>query len=103
MTFAIAMVVIDAALIGMAINNSRHDAYVSIPSEKLGKGWALKEEIKNMAKEGGYTKEALFKMVMSVKEHCHSEQLKTATGRWECQQICHDHFYCFKVEDQGAT
>ncbi len=23
-------------------------------------------------------------------------------GRWNYQQICHDHFFCFNVEDQGG-
>ncbi len=41
-------------------------------------------------------------MAMSVDEHCHLGQLKTAMGRWECQKICHDHFCCFDVEDQGG-
>lgn len=40
----------------------------------------------------------LFNIAKSVDDHCHSEQLSTATGRWECQQICHDHFCCFDTE-----
>ncbi len=92
MMFAIVAAVVSAALIRMTINDSRHSAYVHIPPDELGEGLTPKEEIENMAKVVGYTKKALFKMAMSVDEHCHSGQLKNAMGRWDCQQICHNHF-----------
>ena len=57
-----------------------------------------------MARFPTYTKQDLQKMVSSVDAHCHANQLKSALGRWECQQICHDHFCCFDFgeDDEGG-
>jgi len=52
-----------------------------------------------IAGHGHYSQDDLFNMAKSVGEHCHPEQLSTDNGRWECQQVCHDHMCCFDIED----
>ncbi|KAL3810849.1 hypothetical protein ACHAXA_005849 [Cyclostephanos tholiformis] len=79
--FAIAVTAISSVLIGLSVQKS---------------------EIEIIAKQGHYSQDDLFNMAKSVDEHCHTEHVSTANGRWECQQICHDHICCFDVEDSNS-
>jgi len=65
-------------------------------SVKRSDGVELLSEIST--KHSHYSQDDLFKMAKSVDEHCHPEQISTANGRLECQQICHDHICCFGIE-----
>jgi len=101
-TLAVTIVLLSSALIGTFTvhrneeDGTKHDLYVPMSHDGT-----LAEVIETIAEHGHYAEEDLFRMATSVDDHCHSEQLSTLHGRWECQQICHDHFCCFDVE-QGV-
>ncbi|KAL3816825.1 hypothetical protein ACHAXA_008688 [Cyclostephanos tholiformis] len=80
--FAIAFTAISSVLIGFSVQ-SNDDVQ-------------LLEAVSGL---GHYSQDDLFNMAKSVDENCHPEQISTAIGRWECQQICNDHVCCFDIED----
>jgi hypothetical protein len=81
--FAIAVTTISSVLVVLSVQRSDD---VELLSEVT-------------AKHSHYSQDDLFKMAKSVDEYCHPEQISTANGRLECQQICHDHICCFDIED----
>ena len=76
------------------LDESTHETYVPIGPHD-NDGTTLDEAIETIASHGQYTSDQLYNLAQSVDDHCHLKQLKSAVGRWECQQICHAHFCCF--------
>ena len=101
----IAIIFIGSAFIGYAIEDTNEDEFgeVTPPVIAMGEEPSQKEVIEatstsSSTQQKQHTQQDLFQMAQSVDEHCHAEQLKSAHGRWECQQICHNHLCCFDTQ-----
>ena len=97
---AVGVITFVSSLVGVSIGNNdegMHEAYVPIHVD-AEEGETIDEAVEDIAGHGQFSAEALYQMAESVIKHCDDDQLRTAHGRWECQQICHEHMCCFEFD-----
>ncbi|KAL3782827.1 hypothetical protein ACHAW5_000099 [Stephanodiscus triporus] len=100
--FAIAVTVMSSALIGFSVQSSDGKVHQEYVPMKSGDDGTLADAVKVIAGHGQYSQDDLFNMAKSVDDYCNPEELSSAAGRWECQQVCHDHICCFDIEGHNC-
>lgn len=96
--WVISVTAIISAIIGLSMQQRIDEKLPLTPVENA----TLADAVESVAGHDLNLQGVLLNMAKSVNDRCNPELLSTATGRSECDEICHDHSCCFDSEDNDC-